>query len=427
LEGEINLQLLGKIQIEYDGISVNGFESQKAVALVCYLAYTGKAVSREKLATLFWENKPESRALSNLSRVLHNNNKLLPGCLQSGYKTIQIANPDQWVIDTHIINELESKGDIDSLIRAVELNLGDFLGEISLDECPEFDMWLIREQEVWRQKFADIYFHIINFFTQQGNYSEAMQYAYRLLEMDPWREEVHRRMMLLLAMNGQRLAAMQQYNVCCKILDDELGVEPSEETRKLYDRIRKGRSMDHSLAFPIPATGRGVPQSNLPSKLPPLEENEAELNFVLERIENPFCRLLTLVGDENDTRKEHMALHAAAKEISKFENGVFYYSLPKNKMIESLVDAVAESFQLFTLNGKNLLDQLFSFLRNMDVLLVITNILDATPVVEFLEGILKRAPNVKIIATAPTPLGLSAEWIYEVSANYRTDKGNLDL
>ena len=243
---ELKLQLFGPIRIECNGAVINGFESQKAAALVCYLAYIGQPVPRSKLANLFWGNKTDARALSNLSRVLHNNNKLLPGCIETGYKTVQIANADNnRMLDTNIFNELESKGDIDSLINAIKLYKGDFFEGVSLSECPEFDLWLIREQELWQQKVAKIHFDLISILIQQGDYSEAMKYTSNLLSLDPWREEAHRSMMLILALNGQRLAALQQYKICCKILQDDLGVEPSEETKTLYSKILKGKSFEN--------------------------------------------------------------------------------------------------------------------------------------------------------------------------------------
>ncbi|WP_410967542.1 AfsR/SARP family transcriptional regulator, partial [Salmonella sp. SAL4456] len=47
--------------------------------------------------------------------------------------------------------------------------------------------------------------------------------------------------MSLLAIEGQRAAALAQYETCCRVLQEELDVEPSEETKALYEQIRTGR------------------------------------------------------------------------------------------------------------------------------------------------------------------------------------------
>ena len=62
----------------------------------------------------------------------------------------------------------------------------------------------------------------------------------QLLADEPEREEVHRLKMRLLALAGQRTAALKQYDECTAALLDELGVPPSAETNALYDQIMAG-------------------------------------------------------------------------------------------------------------------------------------------------------------------------------------------
>ena len=66
----------------------------------------------------------------------------------------------------------------------------------------------------------------------------AIDYTTRLLELEPWQEEGHRQMMLLLAVTGQRSAALAQYAACRRILLEELHVDPMPETNALLARIR---------------------------------------------------------------------------------------------------------------------------------------------------------------------------------------------
>ena len=136
--------------------------------------------------------------------------------------------------------------------------------------------------------------------------------------------------------------------------------------------------------------------------------------------------MLTLVREEENTRAEDIALHVAARELDKFVHGVFYYALPQNKIIESLCKAVAESFNCCSPIGKNPMDELFTFFREKELLLILMNVIDSSPVIKFLEGILKRSPNVKILTTAPYPLGLPEEWIFEVSDDLPTDETDLE-
>ena len=47
--------------------------------------------------------------------------------------------------------------------------------------------------------------------------------------------------MALLAIHNQRSAAISQYEHCRQLLREELGVEPEEDTVRLYEQIRQGK------------------------------------------------------------------------------------------------------------------------------------------------------------------------------------------
>ena len=118
---------------------------------------------------------------------------------------------------------------------------------------------------------------------EQSHLAQGISYIRRLLSLEPWREEAHRQLMLLLAQAGQRSAALAQYEVCRQALAEGLGVEPGPETVALYKRIRAGelsrREMIISLAR-IPcgsvseaSSGASLPSStfhNLPTPTLPL-------------------------------------------------------------------------------------------------------------------------------------------------------------
>src|SRR5688572_2456210 len=71
--GEIlGLLVLGGIGVERDGVPVTGFISNKAPALLCYLAITGRPHTRAALAGIFWGEMPEMDARASLRVVLSN-------------------------------------------------------------------------------------------------------------------------------------------------------------------------------------------------------------------------------------------------------------------------------------------------------------------------------------------------------------------
>jgi DNA-binding SARP family transcriptional activator len=74
----------------------------------------------------------------------------------------------------------------------------------------------------------------------RGQYAQLLKYARRKIELEPWRESAHRRLMRALALSGQPGEALHHYEICRAELAQEMGVGPSAETVQLYERIRAG-------------------------------------------------------------------------------------------------------------------------------------------------------------------------------------------
>lgn len=65
----------------------------------------------------------------------------------------------------------------------------------------------------------------------------AVAHAREAVRLEPYRESGYRRLMRLLAANGDRAEAVRAYQQCRDLLDRELGVTPSAETESLYREL----------------------------------------------------------------------------------------------------------------------------------------------------------------------------------------------
>lgn len=190
-----HLRLLGPVEVEREGEPVRGFESRKALALLGYLAVQDHPVSRSHLANLFWSDKPEPRGRANLSWVLHKISTLLPGYLQADRYTIRLHRSATYWLDVdefrqrvneatrHRGHEAPRQGGhsltpelVASLTEAVRLYRGDFMEGLYLDGCPEFELWLVGEQQRWRQRVVQVLHTLIAHHTARGVYAAAMDY-----------------------------------------------------------------------------------------------------------------------------------------------------------------------------------------------------------------------------------------------------------
>lgn len=244
-----HLRLLGSVKVERNGIPLRGFESRKALALLSYLSVQDSPVPREQLTELLWEGFPESRGRANLSWVLNKISSLLPGCLDADRHTVQFQLLDNYWLDLDAFEKLEAQEESASLAAAVQLYRGDFLEDLRLERCPEFENWAIVEQERWRHRVALVLRDLVIHYSQRREYEEGLYFAQRLLALQPWREEIHRQAMCLLAWTGQRGAALAQYELCRTTLLEELDVEPAAETKQLYELVRDGK-LEHPAPLP---------------------------------------------------------------------------------------------------------------------------------------------------------------------------------
>jgi len=121
----------------------------------------------------------------------------------------------------------------------VELYRGSFLDNFDVGNCLAFEEWIIGRRAHLRVQFLDGLDAIITHWTRRGAYERALTYARRQLAQEPLSEKAHRQLMMLLALTGQRSAALAQYEICRRILVEALGLAPLEETTALYHTIQR--------------------------------------------------------------------------------------------------------------------------------------------------------------------------------------------
>lgn len=397
-----SLVLLGIPHVQSNNQSVRGFKSRKTLALLCYLAVRAQPLTRTHLANLFWGDKSEADGRANLSRALNNLTTLFPNSIRATRDTLNLVD-DVFTVDIRTFETLSTRGSVEALHAAVALYHDEFMSGLFLDDCPEFEVWLAAERERWRQQIVSALERLGEHHVRRGEPGLALPIAARLLEIEPWREETHRLMMQLLADTGQRSAALQQFETARRVLATELGVEPAAETTALYEKIRAGSDSSNR---PRP------PRTNLPRQLTSFVGRETELARVSARLNNPECRLLTLVGI-GGIGKTRLALEAGKNAARSFRDGVCFVPLAPigAGQIELVAPAIASALEMSSAERQNPQTQLLAFLRDKQLLLVLDNFEHLVTASEFVLEILRETSEVKILVTSREPLDVQAEWV----------------
>jgi DNA-binding SARP family transcriptional activator len=256
----LSLSLLGTFRATLDDELITTFESDKVRALLAYLAVEAvRAHRREKLAGLLWPERSERVARQNLSQALANLRRAIgdraatPPFLLITPQTLQFNKPSDHRLDVALFTELLSACQahrhrqleacdpcVERLQQAVALYRASFLEGFSIGDSAAFEEWALLNRERLHRLAIEALQRLAGCLEGRGTYEHALQYAWRGVELDPWREEAHQQLMRLLALSGQRGAALTQYETCRRLLAEELGVEPGEETTRLYEQIRDG-------------------------------------------------------------------------------------------------------------------------------------------------------------------------------------------
>ena len=400
----LKLSFLGLPKVERSGEPAGHFVSIKALALLCYLAMRDGPQAREHLAGLLWGEMSEARAKANLRMALYHLQKLLPGCLILTRMSAAFNRDQPYWLDVEAFNSGLAAPENQAAIlqTTLELYRGEFLEDLFVDRAPEFEVWLLEQREALRLSFVRALERLADQYTGLGDWDASIKTYRRLLAVEPLREEVHRRLMFVLARAGRFDSALEQYERCRRVLGKELQVKPTHESAALYERIQLIRSQPRL--------------HSLPTRQDPLLGREKELVEVETLLRNPGSRLLTLVG-LGGIGKSRLALQIAEDQArtGTFLEGVHFIQLASVATADLLASAIADTIQLAFQGPAEPKVQLLNHLHDKEMLLVLDNfehLIDGG--VELLSEILSGASEVKLLTTSRVRLNMREEWLYEV-------------
>lgn len=428
----LRLSLFGAPRAERDGQDITPARS-KAVALLAYLAVTGRAHEREILATLLWPELDAEGARNGLRRELSGLRATLGADLLHADRRYVMRNPEAalWLDVAHfgaqiarVVAHGHPDGELcpncaDALRDAIALYRDDFLVGLPLPGCAAFEEWQFFQREALRDQLARALQWLGGWHQQRGEHEPAIVLARRWLQLDSLHEPAHRALMELYAAAGRHSAARRQYQECMRLLDAELGATPEPETIALAEAIQARRVAPRPAEPPPVPAARSASEDpdappaleRLPSPATPLLGREQELTNLCGYLESPHARLITLVGP-GGIGKTRLALELAARVEPAFPDGVAFVNLQPIAAPEQIIATIADAACCRLSGTAPSQVQLFSYLRDKTLLFLLDNFEHLLASVSLVSDLLAAAPGVRLLVTSREVLNLQEEWSY---------------
>lgn len=278
--------MLGSFKVVLDGADVTQtLRTRKESAIFAYLVEEApRSFPREMIAELFWPDRPGNYARMNLRQALLGVRKTLGGdessndFLKISDAAVQFNPASAWWDTGEFTGHLQATVNhahthlhtceecVQQFEQAVGCYHGDFLDGVTLGDVNNFQEWLVVHRERYFRHMLDALRSLSKIYSQRGSFDHAYRYAWRYVDLAPLEESAHRQLMRILTLSGRRNAALQQYQFCKAIIQRELGIEPSAETKQLYANIKGGLPVDKldtgNLSRPVPAERPGFQRAD---------------------------------------------------------------------------------------------------------------------------------------------------------------------
>lgn len=392
---QIHINLLGRFTIKRQGQPIQ-LSTRKTESLLAYLILHPQNHGREKLAALYWGDSSDTDARNSLRNALAVLNKKLGHHLLLVDRQSVSINPeyplkvDALEFEAQAANYLPAPSSDPHEIN-IELYQDDLLSDF-------YDEWIFPVREHYRSLFIKALLEITQQMRSQSEYGKAIEYASRVIIFDPANERAHQQIMFCHAARGDRNAAIKQYEICKRILTEELGVEPETETIALYEWIKQTPAEANPLEARI---------TNLPIPLTSFIGRKRELNKIKEKL--TFARLLTLTGP-GGSGKTRLAIQLGTDLIDTFKDGVWWVDLTTLTDKDLMPYSIAKSLGIREVANQSIIETLADYLHLKHLLLILDNCEHLIePCAQIAHSLSERCGQLKILATSREMLNVAGE------------------
>jgi DNA-binding SARP family transcriptional activator len=199
--------------------------------VVGYLAVTQRPSGRDVLAGCLWQFSNQHRAQANLRTAIWRINQVSSRVIVTERNLVWLG--DDVEVDAQAAGQLAREligPAVTNEFTATKLRLLEF------DLLPGWDeAWLVVERERLRQLRMHALEALSRYLVGRGRYSEAIEAAISAVAAEPLRESAHAALIEVYIAEGNLSEAAREFERYETLLQEELGLQPSNRLRGLLD------------------------------------------------------------------------------------------------------------------------------------------------------------------------------------------------
>lgn len=228
------LRLLGQPAL-YLGQAALNLPTRKLWGLLAYSSVQAP-LPRKKIAELLWENQNEERSRANLRQELYR----LRGSKAEG---LFVSLEDQLSLAAHTsdLAEFAKCLEAQDWAGALEHYQGEFAQGLQVRGAAAFEDWLALEREHWAGLWQQAAKQQASLWEASGQLVQANALYTRILQHDPFQEDLQRASMRLTAQLEGAALALKVFGRYKALLQKEFSLTPLPQTMELAERLASGQ------------------------------------------------------------------------------------------------------------------------------------------------------------------------------------------
>jgi len=251
---DLTINMLGPVEIIRDParpLGADAWTTRRARDILCFIASRRhRRASKDSIIDAFWGEidlevveKNFHPTVSHIRKALNSNQALKQNFLLYRDGDYQFNAEFSYRFDIEEFDRLLAEGEnarrarrFDECINAYESAIGLYRGEFMQGS---YDSWVDEQRSYYNKQHLRLLESLAAVAEKTRDWDRAMQLGQRIIQDDPFREDIHCLLMRAHAAQGNRGAVKEQYEALRKVLVNELGVEPGNEARRTFQELLK--------------------------------------------------------------------------------------------------------------------------------------------------------------------------------------------